>query len=697
MMMIRVVQFILLVVSVSIAPAWAQVDEDSSASSSSSLSSCPSLVDSFETKYRAVPVSTHDSRPRNIEPFVFFLHVPRTAGKTYSSCFLSPSVPPSETCLPGYDRYRLPSSPDKCRYYSSHDDLSLVDQLSEKDRKRVEVVTQLRDPVSRVMSAYEFPIEVAARKVRSPISVIEKAKKNQTTVNTYNVWPWNYLTLHARDAIEERLLAIDERGGAPVWERYKDEKTGRPYFYNPKTNETVWNLPDPNEVLDPYDNELTMSLREWIETPEAEDLVHNGHTLQLLGISNTSFWEEARALRTCFFRDETSRERLFELAKEKLRAMPHAGLQERLGESVVSLAASLGRKMSDVAYKGVQLKYYIFDERSNPPNWNERIEYVSTVMKGPQKLPLFNARLIYYKLHEEMVRLEHKLKKQEPKLKALLEKEEAWMDAKERERDSSKYWQWRRKFIEPIYIRAKWALFAAKSAVKLDFDALDDFDWYNDMEQEGLLKESPYGANITSLDDEVAMMQRRRDDLNTEIDSLNMFPSVVGVEWTPTTKAFVPFPDDELKRKDRNLGIAYSTCSRDAYDKGKKAHEKPMKDLRNERGEGFSFSSELRKAFLANKENERLVDRIRELNSIDQRLIEYATELFEETFERQRAAGKIEKIPPPLPKKDDAPRAPRRGPGAGDAPAHTGRRSTTKLPEVAQEDEDVIIEAHTEL
>ena len=81
---------------------------------------------------------------------------------------------------------------------------------------------------------------------------------------------------------------------------------------------------------------------------------------------------------------------------------------------------------------------------------------------------------------------------------------------------------------------------------------------------------------------------------------------------------------------------------------------------------------------------------------INQRLIEYATELFEETFERQRAAGRIETIPPPLPKKD-APQSPRRGPSAGEPPAHSGRRSTTKLPEVAQEDEDVIIEAHTEL
>ena len=629
---------------------------------------------------------------------MFFLHVPRTAGKTYSSCFLSPSIPPSRTCLPGYDRYRLHSSPQGCSYYASHDDLSLVDQLSDEDKRRVEVVTQLRDPLSRVMSAYEFPIEVAARKVNEPMSVIDKAKANSTTVNTYNVWPWNYLVLHSREELQERLNAVHEKNVAPTWEKHEDPETGKTFWWNKVTNTSEWSLPAPTNALDPYDNELSLPLREWIETQEAEELVHNGHTLQLLGISNTSHWEEAGALRTCFFRDETSRERLFELAKEKLAEMPHAGLQERLEESVVSLAASLNRKMGDKAYKGVQLKYYLFDEADSPPNWRDRITYKSTVMKSMQNLPLFNARMIYYKLNEELVRLEHKLKKQEPRLQALLKREDAWIEGKERERDDSMYWQLRRKWVEPIYLRAKWTLFAAKVlSTTGKLGDLDDFDWYNDMESEALLKQSPFAANITSLDAEVAMMQGRRDDLYAEIDSLKNFPSVVGVPWSPTAKAFIPFPDEEMLRKDRNLGVAYATCSRDAYEKGKKAHEKPMKDLRNEKDEGFKYSAEYRKQFLADEKNAKLVSRIRELNSIDQRLIEHATVLFEETLKRQAEAGVLETIPPPMPKKNDVEVNHDHQIGL---PA-VGRRSGMAMPPSSAllslpEDDDLVVEAHTE-
>ena len=53
----------------------------------------------------------------------------------------------------------------------------------------------------------------------------------------------------------------------------------------------VWILPKAEPVLDPYNNSLVMPLAEWIEHPIAEELIHNGATLQVLGLTNYSFWQ----------------------------------------------------------------------------------------------------------------------------------------------------------------------------------------------------------------------------------------------------------------------------------------------------------------------------------------------------------------------------------------------------------------------
>jgi len=66
-----------------------------------------------------VPSNTSNS-------FIFFLHVPRTAGKTYAQCFLRASSPPSTRCSPSYDFLRLNTSQAGCRYLVSHDDYSLT-------------------------------------------------------------------------------------------------------------------------------------------------------------------------------------------------------------------------------------------------------------------------------------------------------------------------------------------------------------------------------------------------------------------------------------------------------------------------------------------------------------------------------------------------------------------------------------------
>lgn len=71
---------------------------------------------------------------------VFFLHVPRTAGRTYHSCFLKLGSPPSARCEKSYDVLRLNASLTGCSLLGSHDDFSIRQHLPEDTA----VVTQLR-------------------------------------------------------------------------------------------------------------------------------------------------------------------------------------------------------------------------------------------------------------------------------------------------------------------------------------------------------------------------------------------------------------------------------------------------------------------------------------------------------------------------------------------------------------------------
>lgn len=60
------------------------------------------------------------------------------------------------------------------------------------------MITQIRDPVGRFLSAYEFAVEVAARMLNRA----KDYKPDPSRVNTRNVWPWSALV----PIIEEDLL-----------------------------------------------------------------------------------------------------------------------------------------------------------------------------------------------------------------------------------------------------------------------------------------------------------------------------------------------------------------------------------------------------------------------------------------------------------------------------------------------------------
>lgn len=127
---------------------------------------------------------------------LYFLHIPRTAGRTYGACFLKQAWAPSQRCAKSYDVLRLDSSVSDCGLLSSHDDYS-VSQYLPADAA---VATQLRDPVQRVLSAYEFAVEVAARSFAPGHTA-----KDPSKVNTQDVWPWSQLVPFMREELSARV------------------------------------------------------------------------------------------------------------------------------------------------------------------------------------------------------------------------------------------------------------------------------------------------------------------------------------------------------------------------------------------------------------------------------------------------------------------------------------------------------------
>lgn len=86
---------------------------------------CSALVEG----YLAAHSGDLDLPPSAQDPskMLFFLHVPRTAGKCYFTCFLKSAMPPSQRCAKAYDWLRYNVSQPGCRLLTSHDDFSITD------------------------------------------------------------------------------------------------------------------------------------------------------------------------------------------------------------------------------------------------------------------------------------------------------------------------------------------------------------------------------------------------------------------------------------------------------------------------------------------------------------------------------------------------------------------------------------------
>ena len=137
--------------------------------------------------------------PVNPNNMLYFLHIPRTAGRTYGVCFLKQAWAPSRRCAKSYDILRLNTSVPDCGLLSSHDDYSVLQYLPPD----AAIATQLRDPVDRVLSTYEFAIEVAARYLHP-----NATQKDPGKMDTRKVWPWSILGHFMQQELEDRVSCL---------------------------------------------------------------------------------------------------------------------------------------------------------------------------------------------------------------------------------------------------------------------------------------------------------------------------------------------------------------------------------------------------------------------------------------------------------------------------------------------------------
>ncbi|KAG5515503.1 hypothetical protein RHGRI_036521 [Rhododendron griersonianum] len=248
---------------------------------------CKNTVNKWASSSPDLEVKEEKHRLRDL---LFFLHVPRTGGRTYFHC------------------------KHNCRLLVTHDDYSMMSRLP---MEKTSVVTILRNPIDRVFSTYEFSIEVAARFLVHPnlTSVARMAgrlRSKQGGVSTLDIWPWKYLVPWMREDLFARRDARELQG---LYSRSNDS----------------YNMED-----------TVMPLHEYINDPIARDIIHNGATFQIAGLTNNSYIAEAHEVRRCVLKHQTLGEYVLEVAKKRLDNMLYVGLTEDHRESATMFANVVG-------------------------------------------------------------------------------------------------------------------------------------------------------------------------------------------------------------------------------------------------------------------------------------------------------------------------------------------------------------------
>ncbi|KAI3722025.1 hypothetical protein L2E82_33049 [Cichorium intybus] len=253
-----------------------------------------------------------------LKDLLFFLHVPRTGGRTYFYCFLKKLYSSSLECPRSYDKLRFDPRKQNCRLLATHDDYSIMSKLP---RERTSVVTILRNPIDRVFSAYEFSIEVAARflihpNLTSATKMSGNLRSKNGVISTLDIWPWKYLVPWMR---EELFAKRDAR-----------KRKGPPYAYG----DDSYNM-----------EEIATPLHEFINHPVTLDLVHNGATFQIAGLTNNSNTWKVHEVRHCVMSYQSLGKYVVEVAKKRLDDMLYVGLTEDHKQSATMFANFVGAQV----------------------------------------------------------------------------------------------------------------------------------------------------------------------------------------------------------------------------------------------------------------------------------------------------------------------------------------------------------------
>ncbi|CAN8305938.1 unnamed protein product [Cochlearia groenlandica] len=254
---------------------------------------------------------------RSLQDLLFFLHVPRTGGRTYFHCFLRKLYDSSEECPRSYDKLHFNPRKQKCKLLATHDDYSLMAKLP---RERTSVMTIVRDPIARVLSTYEFSVEVAARflvhpNLTSAMKMSTRIRKGNV-ISTLDIWPWKYLVPWMREDLFARRDSRKAKG--------------------------VVIIEDDN----PYDmEEMLMPLHKYLDSPMAHDIIHNGATFQIAGLTNNSHLSEAHEVRHCVQKFKSLGEPVLQVAKRRLDNMLYVGLTEEHRESASLFANVVGSQV----------------------------------------------------------------------------------------------------------------------------------------------------------------------------------------------------------------------------------------------------------------------------------------------------------------------------------------------------------------
>ncbi|KAK6926785.1 hypothetical protein RJ641_008504, partial [Dillenia turbinata] len=280
----------------------------------------------------------------NLRDLLFFLHVPRTGGRTYFHCFLKKLYSRSLECPRSYDKLRFNPSTQDCRLLATHDDYSFISKLP---KEKTSVVTILREPIERILSTYEFSVEVAARflvhpNLTSATKMAGRLRSKNKQVSTLDIWPWKYLVPWMREDLFARREA---------------RKIG------------ISNYQRSNNSYDMAD--FVMPLHEYINDPVARDIIHNGATFQVAGLTNNSYLPESHKVRHCVQRYQSLGAYVLEVAKRRLDDMLYVGLTEEHRESATLFADVVGAQViSQLIELSSQTEHAAVNKKEQRPSFS---------------------------------------------------------------------------------------------------------------------------------------------------------------------------------------------------------------------------------------------------------------------------------------------------------------------------------------